>query len=368
MVKATTLQRVIMQTGMTPIEMAEKLEQQAASKIDYMAPASAIKFSVSPTETRNTKIVLDRGGRPTVGMPLTNNAEAQLRDFVGMPASYWKRCRSEAPELLSDNVNHWLRDYEETPRMVRTMDHQCRAILSDRYRALDNVELFGAVYPILQEKGVQIHSANISEDYFYLQGFVPSLRKAVKVGDEVELGITVKNSEVGKGRLVVNRWVMRLLCTNGMKGQEILGKTPRGRQDQIIEADYSILRDETRELNDQAFWNTVHDVVDANVSEMALNEEVNKLKEAAEQPIEIEAPKAVEVITQHCGLSETAGHKILNNLIKGHDVSRWGYVNAVTAVAHDKDLTFDQNIEMQEAGAKVLELPQKTWAKLAERV
>ena len=58
--------------------------------------------------------------------------------------------RKEAPEPLATNVNEWFHNKPER-RMIRTLDGQARAFLSDRYRRLDNYDLASTVLPILIE-------------------------------------------------------------------------------------------------------------------------------------------------------------------------------------------------------------------------
>jgi hypothetical protein len=75
-----------------------------------------------------------------------------LGTMVSAPASrqkYLRRMQAEAPKLLASNVNHW---FKETPerRMVRTLDGNIRAFLSDRYMRVDNTDVAEAVLPVLQ--------------------------------------------------------------------------------------------------------------------------------------------------------------------------------------------------------------------------
>ena len=57
--------------------------------------------------------------------------------------------RTEQPQLLDRNVNTWLQS-DGDRRMIRTLDGQVRAVLSDRISWLDNFDLAENVLPILQ--------------------------------------------------------------------------------------------------------------------------------------------------------------------------------------------------------------------------
>ena len=348
-----------MQRGLDERDMAITLQEQVRAKHDFLAPGGAIKFI--------------QNGRPILGMDdigsfdLTPTATGQLREHTKIPKPYWDRCADEAPGLLTQNVNHWLQANPQD-RMVRTLGEKARAVLSPGYRTLDNIDLAGVILPIIGEEELTIHSSNVSDDYFYLQAFSPRLRGEVEVGDEVELGITVRNSEVGKGRLTVTRWLHRLVCKNGMKREEVVGKTHLGSKNHELDEHHRILRDHTKRLNDEAFFETVRDVVRHNVTETMLQHELNQLREAAGEIIDIPANRAVAAISHHVSLTEEQGMRVLDNLIASGSTSRWSYANAVTKLANDESYGYDRGIELQEAGAKVMELPQTQWRRIAEKV
>ena len=48
---------------------------------------------------------------------------------------------ADAPMLLADNANRWLKDKGEDRRLIRTLDGKARALLSDKYRPLENEDL-----------------------------------------------------------------------------------------------------------------------------------------------------------------------------------------------------------------------------------
>src|SRR3970040_5988 len=78
---------------------------------------------------------------------ITNLARRQLADKLKIPFTYFERMRTEQPALLDRNVNTWLQTDNER-RMIRTLDGQVRAVLSDRYRRLDNFDLAENVLPL----------------------------------------------------------------------------------------------------------------------------------------------------------------------------------------------------------------------------
>lgn len=82
------------------------------------------------------------------------NAHRQIGAYTGIPASYYDKLMT-SPQLLAENVNHWLKDkavqaqLNPERRMIRTLDGNVRAFLSDRYRRIDNEMVAEAVLPVI---------------------------------------------------------------------------------------------------------------------------------------------------------------------------------------------------------------------------
>jgi hypothetical protein len=94
---------------------------------------------------------------------VTPLARRQLADKLKIPYAYFERMREDQPALLDRNVNTWLQSEDER-RMLRTLDGQVRAVLSDRYRRLDNFDLAESVLPILQQlPEVRFESVELTE-------------------------------------------------------------------------------------------------------------------------------------------------------------------------------------------------------------
>jgi hypothetical protein len=245
-------------------------------KKDYIAPTEKIIV--------NDDLSIELDGKGT--FTPTRYSLQQMAANLGIPWSYADRMMNEeALDLMSDNYNHWLHNYPQK-RMVRTLydldEPVIRAYLSDRYRQLDNWDLLSAVLPTIQDKALVIRSCEITETKLYLKATLPSLQMDVKVGDTVEAGVVISNSEVGDGSVQVKPLIYRLVCNNGMISQASIRKyhigSRLGNGSKNIE---HLLTDETREADDKAFWMKVRDVVTASFDETFFNEQVQKLQVAA---------------------------------------------------------------------------------------
>ena len=136
-----------MKSGRTLVSLAQELERQLHSKKDLIVPSQLVHHSTG--DDGRTHIIVNEAGNP-VRYGVTPLARRQLADKLKIPHAYFERMREEQPVLLDRNVNTWLQS-EDDRRMLRTLDGQVRAVLSDRYRRLDNFDLAESVLPILQQ-------------------------------------------------------------------------------------------------------------------------------------------------------------------------------------------------------------------------
>ena len=188
--------------GMNLVELATEIMRRAESKRDFVAETPDLVFS-------ENALAIGTAGC----FPLTDHAHGQIADRVGIPKRYYNRMKAEAPALLADNVNHW---FQETPerRMIRTLDGQARAFLSDRYHRIDNEQIADAVLPVLVADGGHgaVVSCCVTEAKLYLQALFPRLEGEVQRGDPVQGGVIISNGEIGNGALDIRPMIYRLVC------------------------------------------------------------------------------------------------------------------------------------------------------------
>ena len=210
-----------MKTGRSLVEIATELERQNASKKDYVADTRRLKME--PVETG--KVVLQGVNG---GMALRPIAHQQMAATLGIPKPYYDRMLNEQPDLLAANVNRWL-EKQPAKKLIRTLDNEVRAVLSDSYRPLDNLDLAEAVLPKLSELTASVVSTEVTENRFYLKAVTEKVTGIVKVGDVIQAGIVISNSEVGQGSLRVEALDYRLVCLNGMIRDSSIRKAHLGR-------------------------------------------------------------------------------------------------------------------------------------------
>lgn len=341
-----------MKLGKTLTELAIEIDRQARSKRDFITESSTIEM-----------MTIDHDGVHVPMLQLNNEqfgirdtAHAQFADRLSIPKKYYDRMLTDAPELLRENVNHWLAT-DGTRRMIRTLDGNVRAILSDKYRRMDSYELLENVLPTLtdignENGGLQIVSSELTERKLYLKALFPRISRAIKVGDVVQSGIVISNSEIGFGSLRVEPLVFRLVCSNGLiSNRHSLKKYHVGR---VHDENFELYRDDTLSTEDQLLWRKVRDIVAATVDEVKFESIVSSLKDATGVNL-VNPQKTVELISDMFTLTNGEQAGVLQRLIEGKDFTQYGLLNAVTRHSQDVD-SYDRATELEQIGGEILAL------------
>lgn len=371
-----------MKTQLSLQEMAAELERQAQTRKDYIAPQASIEARVADTEGGQDVELAFAGERES--LVVKPHAHRQLGDALGIPARYYDRMRAEHPELLAQNINTWLKDGAEEKRMIRTLDGEVRAVLSEKYRPLDNFELAHAVLPKLMAMKVQVMSCALTETRMYIKVILPELSDELPDGltwgnghnavaeyngnraGKVVAALTIRNSEVGDGSLAVEPSVFTTWCTNLAVLKEVaMRKFHVGRAGTVGDS-WEVMRDETREQDDKAFFMKVQDITAAAFDEKIFRNAVKQIRAAAGDKIESkELPKVVEVAARQLALPLGINGSVLTYLAQGGDFSRWGLASAITAVANSHG-DYEGATALERAGGELLALPARDWDRIAK--
>lgn len=345
-----------MKSGVTLMELLDYVDAAEKRKQDFKVEPGALK--VVAVASGLELIIAGTGA-----FELNDTAHTQLAARLEIPIRYYRRCLDEVPELLAINVNHWLAQ-EREPRLVRTLDGRVRAYLSARYKRMDNHQLLAALLPVLQEiDGLTIESCHVDEDRLYIKALTQKT-EALKVGDLVQYGICISNSEVGLSRLKVEPLIFRLVCQNGMIAQDYgVSRRHTGKVESHLESDLvaeGVYSDETLRADDQVLWLKVQDQVRHMMSDVIFREITSKFRESMQLPLQRGSEaldkavtRVVEDITKRHALSEDEKGMTLRHLYQGGDFTRFGLVNAVTRMSQDVD-SYQRATELERLGYELL--------------
>ena len=343
-----------MKQGKTLQELGRELQRQRLNRQDFLADTRALEME---SDFYGSTLHLSLDGK-TYGFGIGELAHQQIASRLNIPFRYYKKMQEEAPALLDRNVNPWFGKNPER-RMIRVLDSNVRAFLSDRYRRLDNLELCAAVLPIIQEmQGAQIESCEVTPTHLYLKVVNRRLKAEVRIGDVVQAGFVVSNSEVGLGSLRVEPLVFRLVCKNGLICKDMAQKKYHvGRQvNESSDSAYELYSEATLAQDDRAFFMKMQDVVRAAVDEAKFMLTVDKLRESTQIPLKHDPVKSVELLADKFQLTENERGDILRQLFMGADNSRYGLVNAVTAASKIAK-SYERATDLERIGGEILSLP-----------
>lgn len=352
-----------MKQGRTLEELGKELLRQRDARKDLIANTSQLEMH---SESQFSTLSIPINGKAEE-YEVGYIAQRQIASRLQIPFAYYERMRKEIPELLDRNVNDWFKHSPEQ-RMIRILDGNVRAFLSNRYRRLDNLELCAAVIPVIREMpGAVIESCEVTDSNLYLKVVNRKLKAEVDVGDVVEAGFVISNSEVGLGSLKVEPLIYRLVCRNGLICKDHAQKRYHvGRQVEGGDDAYELYSDETLKQDDKAFFMKVQDTVRCAVDEAKFNLIVSRMRDAKKIPLEHDPVKSVEVLADRFSLTQNERGDVLRQLFMGGDLTRYGLLNAVTAASKLAD--YDRATELERIGDEILALPVQDRSKTVIRI
>lgn len=357
--------------GKTLHELALELDRQNNCKKDFLLDTRDLIMDAD--ETGAMLSMTDRKNGQVTILGVNEIAHAQIGADLGIPKSYYEKMRDHNPSLLAENVNAWFNN-EPQVRMIRTLTSEdtgtryARAFLSDRYRRIDNADIFETVYPILQDLNVKFESQEVTNQKMYLKVVNERLTKEVKPGDYVQSGLLITNSEVGMGTVTIQPLLYRLVCTNGMVVNDIrTGATKRrhiGRRNTTLNDDYVLYADDTLIADNKALMLKIRDTIKNALDEVHFTNLIDNMRTATEVPITTEhIPEMVQLAGSDFGFTKKEGEGILNHLIREGDLTLYGLSNAVTRFAQDVH-SYDRSTELESIGYNILTMPSRKWNQL----
>lgn len=354
-----------MKQGRSLVELASELERQSKAKHDYKVPTTEMAMEVDRADAES---------KPQVGVKIngfgtfhpTEIFHDQIGTHLSIPAKYYDRMLTESPELLATNVNHWLRAEPET-RLVRTLDSNARAFLSNRYRTIDNYDVADAVLPALVNHGagLRVESSEVTDRRLYIKAVSERIQGTV-VGQAVQAMISISNSEVGLGAFRIEFGLFILRCLNGaIMPEEGMRRYHVGRAGAEFDSAYEVFSDSTRQADDRALKFKMADVVRAAFDDRRFQQLIQGVSITGQNRIEKNPAAVIEKVVEENALSEKDNGGILRHLINGGDLTQWGLSNAVTAYAQEQHHTYEQATELEKIGGRILTIKPEVWTQLA---
>lgn len=378
-------------------ELVELLRSQHAAKLDVVAPATDLRAAGGNLLIRGAgEAVLSTEGvsRPDALLRPTPTAEAGIADKLDIPLAYLRRCRREQVELFDANVNTWLRAAGERRFLVRGLtrdatgsaaagqlaDHHpgagapagtgegiLRALLSDSFRIVDNLDVLLSVLAGIRDAGAQVEitAADLSERRMWVKvvsrevaAQAPQLLAHYRspftgaLGADnpvVFAGFLISNSETGQGRFTITPRLEVQVCDNGMVlNQHALaevhlgGRLPEG-----------VIRwsADTQAAALELVGRKARDAVAAFLDPAFVTAQLRRIQ--ADAGVEVTAPAAtLEHVSKTLRFPTEAAETLLAHFIRGGDTTSGGVLQAVTSTAQtltDPDAAYQLEAQGVEA-------------------
>lgn len=343
----------------TLMNLFNELERQKKSKIDYITPSQNIQ-TIYDIGTNSYHIKLSEQNDT---FEITDNCHSQISQKTTIPYQYYNRIKESHPELLLNSINTLLHDKDKL--MLRTLDNKARALLSNRYRPIDNYDVMKCTLENLQHvqnrkniQNINIHESKLTDTHLYIKitsqdltGTINTDKTQLHVGDKVNGGIIITNSETGNGRFKVTPFMSVLTCSNGMISDKALSRVHLGKAQDEQRIEWS---DHTQELEDLALYSRIGDMVQQTFDKNIFNKWVDQINENATN--EIEQPiKAVNHTVQEYNLPKNSAEELLSKFAN-YGYTQWGLAQSITEYAHQQN-NYETQIELEKIGNDIMMKP-----------
>lgn len=221
-----------MKKGQDVKEMLTQINDDTKNKRDYLVDLKSINVSENNVYNYPDMEV----DHLTVGkLSLTDHSLNQLCGKLEIGTQYLRKCLPVSQQLVAHNLNFWIDKSKDKELMLRTYEvepdgspyetiREARALCSNRYKRIDNDVVANHSLNKLMDFGMSIKYVNYDRDTLNITAVNPKMEGEVKKGDVVQSGVTITNSEIGSGSLVIQPFIYRLVCTNGMVAPRYLNK------------------------------------------------------------------------------------------------------------------------------------------------
>lgn len=367
----------------TLVELVNELDRQRKTKVDFVADSRSVCVDSDGGKLFLHESPLKESGfLPDRGMELKETALEQLGGRLDpeIPVRFIKELASKRPTRAENLINGLMFD---GPRRLffRTLDGKVRAVLSDRYRVLDNYDLAFSALDSIRQAGGEVIECSLSEKNMRIKfttraiweaievrkqggtghGWLYSEQYAKRVGrqnwaDETKLpggpGTVfplgqISNSETGHGGLRIQLGLLQGICINGAIIEEAISQIHLGEK-----LDIGRFSEETVAAESQALYLKARDVIKSTFNPDAFRKLVDIARGAQSQKIE-EPISAVANIAKAASLSEKAKEAILSYFISDYDLTRYGLAQSVSRYSQDLE-SADDGADVEALAGKIL--------------
>ena len=269
-------------------------------------------------------------------MEVAPGAQRLLANRLKVPYSYLSRCPAE---LQARNLNYWI-EIERRQRetfFCRFDDNRLRAVFTDRYRPLDNMEILSQLLQHGFDPDTQVQYV-IDDSMFLVK--IPEYARAFGVNpgygklDEIVPGVSFANSEVGLLAFSIEAFFYRLVCTNGL----------------IAKTSSTVSR--FKHISNRGLENFPETL--SGVIEDSMHKQ-DQFRISRQSPVK-DPIHSIETFGQQFGLTQTETEVVRQAYYQEPGATMFHLINAFTAAAKANNLTAAEVYKFEKAGGQILAL------------
>lgn len=353
-----------------------ELNRQKETKFDFVADSRTMEVVVDDHGNLCLVGLNDQAREMLPGCPaLKRTALNQIaqRSGPGVPVKFvdkmmagkGKKQNAIYHRALTDLINH-LRTTDPEKNLIRCMDDQVRAVLSDKYRVIDNYDMAFACMDVAHRNSAEVIEANLSDNHMRIKFTTQKVWDTVnvkqqsgpqgnwyaaaignqelqgktilgaKIKSELPGGpgtihpvATVSNSETGCGGFNVRIGILMGICFNVATLENVVQQVHLGSR--LEEGIFSAktIEDDTKVIVAKA-----KDAVQAAFNTDSFKWMVAKAKDAQEKPIE-SPTDAVNNVIKDNSINEEHREALLEYFLRDYDQTQFGLAQAVSRLAQD---------------------------------
>ncbi len=341
-------------------QLAGRLKDQSARALDVIAGTGAIR-------AESGRLILD-GTEPALrpdGVTMTTGtyavsdvADGQLADKLGIPLAYLRRMHADATDLYDANIRGWLArtDRRFLIRVLRggSGSGVVRAVLSDKYARIDHLDVLMAALDGIRDSGVPvvIDGADLSERRMSVrvystdvQAMAPQLLAGYRSpfdgrpGTDLPVvwgGFLITNSETGFGAFTIAPRLHVQVCRNGLVMNASAMRRTRLGSRHDTEGGVITWSGATIAKTLELITSRTRDAVAAYLDTDYVTRMIRELETVSGTPV-TDPDTTVSIIASKLKFTDDQQRAILAHFAAGGALSAGGILHAVTSVAQTLD-------------------------------
>jgi hypothetical protein len=373
----------------TLAQLVTELERQRESRIDFVADVRHLNVEANGGIKIIPATAQAFEWMPNGPMMMKKSAYHQLADRTtpNIPTKFFDKMLLERPKRLSDLVNG-LHSDDPKKRLVRCLDNEVRAWLSNGYRVIDNYDMAFTCLDEARKKDAQVFEADLSDKRMRIKfttqqvwdkidvtqrsgpqgdwyagaiGNKELIGKTIlgaKIRDELPGGqgtihpvVTVLNSETGHGGYHVRLGILMGICFNVASLETIVTGIHIGER-----LDEGIFSQETITAESKAIMLKARDAIRSAFDPDKFKAIVAKAK-AAQADVLTAPNAAIDNVIETGIVNEEQREALLTYFLKDYDQTRFGFAQAVSRLAQDIDDP-DAAGDLEQLAGKIIKQPE----------